>query len=281
MEKRYLTPELLDAYEKKLQLEEKSRFTVDKYIRDCKIFLNFTAGMPVTREMVVEYKNNLLRKKYKRGSINSYILSLNCFFSWLGWKDLRLKTLRIQRPVYCSSDRELTVAEYKLLCKTAQKRNNIRLSLIMQTLASTGIRVSELQFITVEAVQAGEALVLAKGKVRNVFLLDDLRQKLADFAKENNIISGALFVNSVGEPLDRSIIWALMKSVSKACGVSPKKVYPHNLRHLFARQFYSIDKDICKLADVLGHSDVNTTRLYIISSGAEHRELLEKMNLVL
>lgn len=209
------------------------------------------------------------------------LASINSLFNSLEWHDLKVKSLKLQQQVFCSEDRELTKAEYARLCKTAKRKKNKRLNLILQTICGTGIRVSELQHITVEAAKQGEAVVNCKAKTRSVFIVKELKQKLLRYAAEQNIKSGMIFVTRTGKPISRTNIWREMKDLCEEANVNPKKVFPHNLRHLFARVFYGIEKDIAKLADILGHSSINTTRIYIISTGTEHRKRMENMHLII
>lgn len=214
-------------------------------------------------------------------SINSMLASINSLFSFLGWYELRVKSLKVQQQVFCPEEKELTKAEYEPLCRTAERKQNQRLCLILQTICGTGIRVSELQFITVEAVRKGEAMVSLKGKTRSIFIVRDLQKKLLRYIFEQKITAGAVFVTRTGKPLSRTNIWREMKNLCLEAEVNPEKVFPHNLRHLFARVFYGIEKDIAKLADILGHSSINTTRIYIISTGTEHRQRMERMRLII
>ena len=209
------------------------------------------------------------------------LASLNSLFTYLGWHDLKVRTVKVQREIFCPEEKELTKAEYERLCRTAQQRHNQRLNLILQTICGTGIRVSELPFITAEAVRRGEAIVSLKGKTRTVFLVKPLQKKLLRYISEQKIESGAVFITRTGKPMNRTTIWREMKGLCEEAGVNPQKVFPHNLRHLFARVFYGIEKDIAKLADILGHSSINTTRIYIMSTGTEHRQRMEKMRLIL
>ena len=208
------------------------------------------------------------------------LASLNSFFSFLGLYDLRIKTLKIQNQIFRSEETELTRKEYESLCQSAEGDNNERLCLILQTICGTGIRVSELKFITVEAVKRGEAVVSLKGKTRRIFIVNRLKKKLLCYITEQGIKEGAVFVTRSGNPIDRTSIWREMKSLCNEANLNPKKVFPHNLRHLFAREFYKGEKDIVKLADVLGHSNINTTRIYTASTGAEHRQYMEKLELI-
>lgn len=240
----------------------------------------FAGDSEITKETVITYKNKLINENYAVRSINSMLASINSFFAFLDWTDCKVKSIKLQRQVYCPEEKELTKAEYMRLVNTAKQKGNERLNLILQTICGTGIRVSELQFITVEAIKTGEAIVSLKGKTRNVFIVKELRKKLLRYVGEQGIKSGAIFITRTGKPMSRTNIWREMKNLCAQANVNPKKVFPHNLRHLFARTFYGIEKDIAKLADILGHSSINTTRIYIISTGTEHRQRMENMHLI-
>lgn len=281
MKGRIITEKQIAAFAIYLKSEEKSKNTCDKYIRDVRAFASYTNITRVTKETVIAYKNKLLSENYAARSMNSMLASLNSLFTFLGWADCKVKSIKLQRQIYCPEGKELTKAEYTRLCKAAQRRHNERLNFILQTICGTGIRVSELQFITVEAAKCGEAVVRCKGKTRAVFIVRELRQKLLRYAAEQNIQSGMIFVTRTGKPISRTNIWREMKALCIEANVNPQKVFPHNLRHLFARVFYGIEKDIAKLADILGHSSINTTRIYIISTGMEHRRRMENMHLIL
>ena len=280
MKGRILTEDFISGFKEYLILEERSRATVEKYIRDVKVFSAFVSGVEITKEVVIEYKKHL-QESYAVRSVNSMLASINSLFAFLGWQELRVKSIKIQQQIYCPEERELTKAEYTRLCAAAKHKRNERLNLILQTICGTGIRVSELQFITVEAARRGEASVSCKAKTRSVFIVKELQKKLLRYAAEQNIKSGMIFVTRKGKPLSRTNIWREMKNLCIEAEVNPKKVFPHNLRHLFARVFYGIEKDIAKLADILGHSSIDTTRIYIISTGTEHRKRMENMRLIL
>lgn len=280
MEERILTADIIENFRKNLELQEKSTSTIEKYIRDVKAFSAYTENAAITKEKVIAYKK-YLRNNYAVRSVNSMLASINSLFSFLGWHDLRVKSLKLQQQVFCPEEKELTKAEYARLCKTAERKHNERLNLILQTICGTGIRVSELQYITVEAAKQGEAVVNCKAKTRSVFIVKELKQKLLRYAAEQNIKSGMIFVTRTGKPISRTNIWREMKALCVEANVNPEKVFPHNLRHLFARVFYGIEKDIAKLADILGHSSINTTRIYIISTGTEHRKRMENIRLIL
>ena len=280
MEGRVITAKMIAEFKEHLILEERSVATIQKYIRDVKAFMAYAQNSAITKETVIAYKK-YLQENYAVRSANSMLASINSFFSLFGWNDLKVKSLKLQQQIYCPEEKELTKAEYTRLCKAAQRRHNERLNLILQTICGTGIRVSELQFITVEAAKCGEAVVRCKGKTRAVFIVRELRQKLLRYAAEQNIQSGMIFVTRTGKPISRTNIWREMKALCVEANVNPEKVFPHNLRHLFARVFYGIEKDIAKLADILGHSSINTTRIYIISTGTEHRQRMENMRLII
>lgn len=278
--KRSITKRIVDKWIQTLELEEKSRNTVEKYSRDIRTFMVYLNGKDLTRENVLAYKAYLI-ENYATRSVNSMLIAVNRLFCYLGWQDLKVKTLKLQRQVYCPEEKELTRNEYERLVLTARKNGNERLELILQTICGTGIRISELRYITVEAAKTGEAVVSLKGKTREVLIVKKLRNMLLDYAKRNRIKEGPVFVTRTGKPVCRTNIWREMKSLCSLAKVDPQKVFPHNLRHLFARIFYNINKDIAKLADILGHSNIETTRIYIVSSGVEHLRFLESMRLVI
>lgn len=280
MEKHFLTNEEIKNFREYLREGEKSKNTLKKYIRDVTAFSKICEG-EITKDIVISYKQNLIDSGYAVRSVNSVLASLNSLFSFLGWHDCRVKALKVQRQVFCAEEKELTKAEYERLCRVAQDKHNERLNLVLQTICSTGIRVGELSFITVEAVKNGRAVVSLKGKTRTVFLVRSLQKKLSHYIMKQKIQSGAVFVTRTGKPMNRTNIWREMKNLCKDAGVNPQKVFPHNLRHLFARVFYGIEKDIAKLADILGHSSINTTRIYIVSTGTEHLRRMESMHLTL
>ena len=281
MKGRILTRDAVQNFKQHLREEEKSENTITKYLRDILAFTAFADGKEICKDIVIAYKNKLISENYAVRSINSMLASLNSLFSFLNWMDCRVKSIKLQRQIYCPEEKELTKAEYMRLVNTAKQKGNERLNLILQTICGTGIRVSELQFITVEAVKNGEATVSLKGKTRSVFIVKELQKKLLRYASEQKIQTGSIFITRTGKPISRTNIWREMKELCKEAGVEPQKVFPHNLRHLFARVFYGIEKDIAKLADILGHSSINTTRIYIISTGDEHRRRMEHMRLIL
>lgn len=279
MKIRRLSKKMIVEFEKYLQLQEKSSATIEKYLRDVNAFFLFS-GKIITKETVIGYKNKII-KEYAVNSVNSMLASINALFSFLGWHEMKVKSLKVQRQVYCSQEKELTKEEYKRLCKTAEHIGNHRLNLILQTICGTGIRVSELIYITVEAAKQGNVTVECKGKLRTILIVKKLQKKLICFAEKQRIKSGPIFVTRTGKAVNRTNVWREMKALCVVANVSPEKVHPHNLRHLFARTFYAIEKDIAKLADILGHSSINTTRIYIISTWKEHKQKIEKMQLII
>lgn len=281
MESKIITQKILTAFQQHLMLEEKSANTIEKYSRDVMAFMRYVNERPVTKNIVIDYKQELLQNGYAVRSINSMLASLNCLFVFLGWYECKVKFMKIQQTMYCSEDKELTKAEYRRLVKAAGQKGKNRLNLIIQTICATGIRVSELKFITVDCVKRGEVTVNCKGKIRSVFIVKELKKKLIRYAEDQGIRSGSIFITRTGKPINRTNIWREMKNLCEQAHVKPSKVFPHNLRHLFARTFYGIEKDIAKLADILGHSSINTTRIYIVSTGTEHRRRMENMQLLI
>ena len=277
---RKITNELIQNFKGYLIDEEKSSSTLDKYIRDITVFMEWCNDTELSKSVVLAYKQNIV-EKYAPSSVNSILSSLNSFFAYNEWYDLRVKALKIQRQIFASKDKELTKAEYERLLTAAKEKKNQRLYYLMQTICATGIRVSELKAITVSAVKSGQATINCKGKMRIVILPKQLCKMLKDYIKENNIKSGSVFVSKNGKPLDRSNIWSDMKKLCEAAGVSKDKVFPHNLRHLFARTYYSLQKDVVRLADILGHSSVNTTRIYTMETGEIHRKQIQRLGLLI
>lgn len=280
MKKRIITNQTIKSFEKYLVENEKADATIQKYMHDIHFFMEYATNQTLDKALILKYKG-MLEENYAVRSANSMLAALNAFFRFAGWHDLVVKQFKIQKETYCSEDKELTKAEYTALVRAAEQKKNERLSLVVQTICGTGIRVSELQGITVEAVRRGEAIVSCKGKTRKIFIVKALQKKLLKYAMEQGIVSGILFITKSGKPLNRSNIWRHMKELCEQAGVSPQKVFPHNLRHLFARTFYGIEKDIAKLADILGHSNINTTRIYIVTTGAEHQRRMENMRLII
>lgn len=277
---RTITQGLIAEFENYLQNQEKSVPTTEKYIRDVGVFSEWVSKKSLDKAQVLSYKEKLC-EKYSPASVNSMLSSLNSFFEFAGWHELRVKALKIQRQIFANQEKELTKSEYQRLIKTARDKGNERLYLLMQTICSCGLRVSELKFVTVEAVKRRQTEIKSKGKIRQIFLPKDLCGLLERYIKKKKIESGAVFVTRMGNPLNRSNIWSDMKKLCESAGVSDKKVFPHNLRHLFARTFYSVQKDIVRLADILGHSSINTTRIYTMEAGEIHRRQIQKLGLVM
>ena len=278
MTERILLPNHLTAFREHLFCEEKSETTIEKYMRDVFSFFKFAAGRKVTKEMTVAYKQSLIEKNYAVRSINSMLAGVNSLLKFLAWDDCKVKSLRVQRQTYMTEEKELTKAEYLRLLQAS--KNQHQLNLVIQTICGTGIRVSELKYFTVEAIERGSVVIQCKNKTRTILIPGKLKRMLLDYTKKEKILSGTVFITKYGNPLDRSNIWSQMKALCRTAQVNASKVFPHNLRKLFARTFYKIEKDIAKLADILGHGSIETTRIYIMTTGQEHRRKIERLGLV-
>jgi len=274
-----LTPEQITAYGLYLRREEHAPGTIEKYLRDVRAFAAWTENRPVTQELAAAWKEHLLATGHSPGTVNSMLAALNSLFRFLDW-NIQVKFLKIQRKLFRDQARELTREEYDLLVSTARASGKERLALLMEAVCATGVRVSEVRYLTVEAARAGRADISLKGKIRTILLPGKLCRKLLKYARKNKIASGEIFITRSGKSMSRRQIWAEMKALCRVAGVDPRKVYPHNLRHLFARIFYKSCKDIARLADVLGHSSIETTRIYLVTTGAEHTKQLERLGLV-
>ncbi|MBE7014935.1 MAG: integrase [Ruminococcaceae bacterium] len=270
-----ITKEKLEKFKNYLYEEEKSENTILKYLRDLNFFSKWLGEKEITKKEVLDFKKDLI-EKYAPASVNSMLSSLNAFFEYNNWQNLKVKTLKIQKQIF--SNKELTKVEYERLLKSAKE--NKKLYCLIQTICSSGIRVSELKYITCEAVKNKEAVINLKGKMRVVILPDGLCRLLAGYIRENNIKNGPVFLTRNNKPIDRTSIWKMLKSLCKKANVPKEKVFPHNLRHLFARTFYAVKKDIVRLADILGHSSINTTRIYTMETGKIHRMQIQKLGLV-
>ncbi|MFI3214277.1 MAG: tyrosine-type recombinase/integrase [Eubacteriales bacterium] len=266
------------SYEVFLEEEEKSHNTISKYCKDIRMFLEYLNGAEIDKKKIMQFKEALL-EKYMPNSVNSILAAINHFLGWLGQENNKVKLIKIHKDIFSNPEKEITKEEYLRLVKCAKEKGDIRLSLLLQTICGTGIRVSELRYITVDAVILGRVQVNCKGKNRTVFLSKQLCKALKKYCKDENIQSGGIFLTKTGKALDRSNIWKMMKGLCCQAKVDESKVFPHNLRHLFAKAYYQVNKDIAKLADLLGHTNINTTRIYMMESGTNHRRQLEKMNL--
>ncbi len=276
---RILSDSLLENYKAWLKESEKSTRTVQKYGYYLNLFQSFLGGEQVTKQRVLCWKEEL-KERFSPGTVNGALAALNGLFRFCGWEDLQVRFLKVGRQTFCQARRELTRNEYIRLVRAARNEGDERLALVLQTICSTGIRISELSGITVEAVRARAAKIECKGKIRTVFLPTELCQLLNFYAQKMQICAGPVFVTRRGKPLDRSNVWRDMKKLSEKARVDQEKIFPHNLRHLFARMYYSQEKDLLRLADILGHSDINTTRVYTIESGENHIRQLEQLGLV-
>ncbi len=280
MDGHILTNGQLISFKHQLRSEEREQSTIEKYMREVKLFQGWLAGCPVTAETIAQWKNHLRDDDYKSETINSKLSALNKFFKFMRWPECRIKYLKIQRKLFRGTEKELTKEEYMRLLESAKSLGKARLSLLIETICATGIRVSEVKYITAEAIQAGRADISLKGKIRTILLPGKLCRKLQKYAKKQKITSGEIFLTRSGKGISRRQIWAEMKALCKKANVASSKVFPHNLRHLFARTFYRACRDVAKLADVLGHSSIETTRIYLISTGIEHARQLERLGLI-
>ena len=281
MEGHILESDQLKLFQQYLQLEEREESTIEKYLRDLQLFETWLRGKLVTAEIVADWKNFLRANGYKSETVNTKLSALNKFFAFMKWSECRVKYLKIQKKLFRSTEKELTKDEYLRLLETASTEGKERLALLIETICATGIRVSEVKYITIEAVEAGVADIALKGKIRTILLPRKLCRKLQKYAKKQKITSGEIFLTRSGKGISRRQIWAEMKALCKKANVAASKVFPHNLRHLFARTFYRVCRDVVKLADVLGHSSIETTRIYLISTGAEHTRQFERLGLIL
>ena len=280
MKNRQLTQQQIRAYARHLQLGEKSSATMEKYLRDIRAFACWLDGRDISKELTAEWKSHLVSQGYAPTTVNAMLSALNSLLDFLGLVECRVKFLKIQRRLFRDAGRELTKDDYQRLLNTAHKLGQERLGLLVETIGATGIRVSETAYITVEAVKQGKAEIALKGKIRTILLPGKLCRKLLKYAKKQKTASGAIFRTRSGKELGRRQIWAELKGLCKYAGVKPGKVFPHNLRHLFAIVFYRTCRDIAKLADLLGHSSIETTRIYLVTSGTEHQREIDRLGLV-
>ncbi len=274
-----ITKEIVEGFTLYLYEEEKSPNTIEKYMRDVHFFCKWLGGKSVDKSVVLAYKKELC-EKYAPKSVNSILSSLNALFIYMNWYDLKVKTLKIQRRIFADKEKELTKAEYERLLTAAKNKRNERLYYLMQTIGSTGLRISELKYVTCEAVNAGQATINCKGKIRQVFLPKQLCKMLKAYIKQQKIKNGSVFITKSGNPLDRSTVWKMLKDLCESAKVARSKVFPHNFRHLFAKTFYSLKKDIVRLADILGHSSIETTRIYTVETGETHIRQLQRLGLL-
>ena len=280
--KHIITEQLINEFKKYLEYEEKSAATIEKYIRDIKKLMDFAGGREITKNLMIEYKENLrIERNYKLSSINSFLIATNRLFGYLEWYGLSTRTYRIQKEAFVSRKRNLSMYEYKKLVMAVRSKGNRRLEMIIQTLCSMGIRISELSYITVESVKTGEVDIYGKRKQRKALIPAKLQKQLEQYISDNKIKSGIVFRTSSGNAVDRSNVWREMKALKEETHVEEEKIFPHNLRHLFAKTFYKTEKDIAKLADILGHNSIETTRIYIRTTCEEYKKQLDKMELVI
>ena len=280
MNERKLSASILADYDRWLRQEERADATREKYLRSIRTFAAWLGGAAVTKDVVTEWKAYLVQQRQAPSTINTALAALNGLFRFLGWEDCRAKFLKVQRCIFRAPERELTRAEYDRLLAAAEKSGDARLVLLMESICATGIRVSEVKYLTVEAAQCGRAEVALKGKIRTILLPAKLCRKLLKYAKKQKIARGEIFLTTGGKGMDRRQIWSAMKRLCRKAGVAPSKVFPHNLRHLFATAYYRVYRDIVKLADMLGHSSIETTRIYLVESGAEHQRQRDRLGLI-
>lgn len=270
----------LEEFKRYLRGNERSAGTIEKYLRDVSVFAAYLDGRPALKALAVQWKEHLIAEGYKPVTVNSMIAAVNAFFCFWGREECRIKPLRVQKRMFRETARELSVEEYTKLVHTAYELKQERLGLLLETMAGTGIRVSEIQYMTVESVRLGRAEISLKGKIRMIIIPEKLKKKLMKYAKTQKIRSGKIFITRSGRAMDRRQIWSEMKTLCQKAGISATKVFPHNLRHLFAQTFYRVHKNVMNLADVLGHSSVETTRLYLMSTGSEHIRQVERLGLI-
>lgn len=280
MKKYLLTKQIIQAYAQHLSAEEKSNATMEKYLRDIRAFACWAGDRAISKKLTSDWKAYLVAQNYAPATVNAMLSALNSLLEFLGLQECRVGFLKIQHRLFRDSNRELTKDDYRRLLNAAHKLGRERLELLVETIGSTGIRVSEVAYITVEAVQKGKEEISLKGKIRTILLPGKLCRKLLKYAKKQKTASGAVFRTKSGKALGRRQIWAELKGLCKHADVEPEKVFPHNLRHLFATIFYRTCRDIAKLADLLGHNSIETTRIYLIASGAEHQRQIDRLGLV-
>ena len=275
-----LTEQAFDQFEDYLRHDEREESTIEAYLRSLTRFAEWADGRAVTKELAMEWKTALSESGYRPISVNAMLAAVNKFFTCMGREDCKVKYLKLQRQMFRKSEKDLSKEEYQRLVQAAREKGDLRMELILETICATGIRVGELKYITLEAVRAGVAEIALKGKIRTILLPRRLCRKLQKYAKQQKIASGKLFLTQDGLPVSRQSIWTRMKALCEAAGVERSKVFPHNLRSLFARSFYGSCHDVVRLADVLGHSSIETTRIYLVTSGSEHQRALDRLGLV-
>ena len=275
-----LTEQAFDQFEDYLRHDEREESTIEAYLRSLTRFAEWADGRSVTKELAMEWKTALAESGYRPISVNAMLAAVNKFFICMGREDCKVKYLKLQRQMFRKSEKDLSKEEYQRLVQAAHEKGDLRMELILETICATGIRVGELKYITVEAIRAGVAEIALKGKIRTILLPRRLCRKLQKYAKQQKIASGKIFLTQDGLPVSRQYVWTRMKALCEAAGVERSKVFPHNLRSLFARSFYGSCHDVVRLADVLGHSSIETTRIYLMSTGKEYLRQLDKLGLV-
>lgn len=280
MSEKRIDTEQLNAFKGYLIQEERAPATISKYLHDLKLLISFLNESEVSKDSIIQFKNWLLQKYCVR-SVNSMLAAVNSFLDYAGWQECKVKLIKVQRQIFCEEKKELNKEEYYRLVNAAKSQGKERLALALQTLCGLGLRISELHFVTVEAVRTGRLQIYNKGKNRSLIVSGRLQEQLLLYIRDNQIKEGKIFITRTGKPVDRSNLWREMKKLERIAGVMGQKVFPHNLRHLFARSYYELKKDVVKLADILGHSNIETTRIYTVTSGNEYRQQLEALGLIL
>lgn len=280
MTEKRIDTEQLNAFKGYLIQEERAPATISKYLHDLKLLITFLNESEVSKDSIIQFKNWLIQKYCVR-SVNSMLAAVNSFLDYAGWQECKVKLIKVQRQIFCEEKKELNKEEYYRLVNAAKSQGKERLALALQTLCGLGLRISELHFVTVEAVRTGRLQIYNKGKNRSLIVSGRLQEQLLLYIRDNQIKEGKIFITRTGKPVDRSNLWREMKKLERIAGVMGQKVFPHNLRHLFARSYYELKKDVVKLADILGHSNIETTRIYTVTSGNEYRQQLEALGLIL
>ena len=275
-----LTEREFDQFEDYLRHDEREESTIEAYLRSLTRFAEWADGRAVTKELAMEWKTALSESGYRPISVNAMLAAVNKFFTCMGREDCKVKYLKLQRQMFRKSEKDMSKEEYQRLVQAAHEKGDLRMELILETICATGIRVGELKYITLEAVRAGVAEIALKGKIRTILLPRRLCRKLQKYAKQQKIASGKIFLTQDGLPVSRQYVWTRMKALCEPAGVERTKAFPHNLRSLFARSFYGSCHDVVRLADVLGHSSIETTRIYLMSTGKEYLRQLDKLGLV-
>lgn len=275
-----ITEKRIEEFGRYLEENEKAASTVSRYMKEVQDFAAFLEGRAPEKTLLLEYRSRL-HLRCRARTVNRKLSAIHSYLKYTDCADCRVKFLKVQKKAFLEDNRELTPEEYSRLLETAKRKGNWRLYYVMMTICSTGIRIGELRYITAEAVRKGRAEIALKGKVRLILIPRELQMRLEGYMRKERITSGPVFCSRYGNPLDRSNVCREMKNLCEAAGISAQKVFPHNLRHLFARSFYQVEKDLAHLADVMGHSSIETTRIYVTASARDYECTLNRMHLIL